>query len=600
LDTNPKYEPIIIDPVRLVNQYLDDNDWRRRENSTSTFCIGALNNYMDGAVASAYWLDSVYPQEVAMAHRSCDMHLHDLGGLAAYCAGWGTRKFIEEGVNGVKDKVASAPPSHMSSAVQQLVNILGIMSNEWMGAQALNGFDTYLAPYVRKDEMTDAQIDQCMQAWFWNINQPSRWAGQAPFSNVTLDLIVPKDIADQKPKIGGKYMNFTYGDLQPEVDRVVLSYLRVQKAGDWMGNAFQYPILTLNATKDLFDNLNPEVDREIWELTAKHGAPYFSNYVSSDMEPGDIRSMCCRLRLDTRELRRKNGSLFGAGEQTGSIGVVTLNLPKCGYLSNNEEELFQRIERVANIAAKSLRIKRKRLTEFFESGLYPYTKRYLDAGFVNHFSTIGVVGMNEMCRNFFMNSKRKDKGIDSKEGKELALKVLNFLRGKLQDYQEQDPDALYNLESTPAESTAYRFAMHDRNKYPNILTAGTIDKPYYTNSSNLPVGYTSDPWEMLAHQEELQKLYTGGTVAHIFLDNNSAEPARIKEFVRKVMYTTKIPYVTISPTLKVCNNGHGMFVNDGTDVCPECKRKVVEEYERKLAELEAKKLELLAQKGENA
>jgi ribonucleoside-triphosphate reductase len=587
------YEPIVIDPVRLIDAYIGGHDWRKKENATSTYCIGALNNYLTGAVISGYWLDKIYPPEVSQAHKSCDFHLHDLGNLTAYCAGWSPRQFIEEGINGVPDKVNSAPPRHMSAAMQQLVNILGIMSNEWAGAQALNGFDTYLAPFIRMDKMDDKSIRQCIQAWLFNINQPSRWAGQAPFSNVTLDIFVPEDLKEQHPKIGGKVQPFTYGDLQAEVTQFDRIFLQEFEKGDSYGNAFQYPILTLNATRRFFEEIDPELSNDIWTLTAKHGIPYFSNYINSDMDPSELRSMCCRLRLDLRALTRKNGSLFGAGENTGSIGVVTLNLPKCGYLSHSEEELFQRIERVANIAAESLDIKRKQLAELLESGLYPYTKRYLTAGFANHFSTIGLVGMNEMCRNFFLNTKKKDRGIETKEGTELAIKVLNFLRDKCADYQEKYPDALFNLESTPAESTSYRLALHDKQKYPDIITAGTVQTPYYTNSSNLPVGFTSDPWEMLDHQQKLQTLYTGGTVAHIFADNNGVEPERVRDFVKKVMYETKIPYITWSPTLKVCNHGHGMFVADGSTVCPKCRDEAIAQYKKTLEQLEIKKNALL-------
>jgi ribonucleoside-triphosphate reductase len=487
----------------------------------------------------------------------------------------------------------------MSSAMQQLVNILGVLSNEWMGAQALNSFDTYLAPFIKKDKMSDAEVKQCIQAFLFNSNMPSRWAGQAPFSNVTLDIFVPKDIENDYPKIGGRKASFTYGEIQEEVTRFDKLFIEVFEEGDSEGNAFQYPILTLNATHDFFERIDPDLAERIWKLTAKHGTPYFSNYVNSDMDPSELRSMCCRLRLDLRELTKKNGSLFGAGESTGSIGVVTLNLPKCGFQSHNEEELFQRIERVANLAAKSLDLKRKQLTSWFETGLYPYTKRYLPDGFMNHFSTIGVVGMNEMCRNFFINSKKKDRDISTKEGQALAIKVLEYLRKKCSDYQEQYStekyQVLFNLESTPAESTSFRLAYHDRQKFPAILTAGTVENPYYTNSSNLPVNFTTDPWEALAHQVPLQTLYTGGTVFHTFTDDNHVAWDKVRDFIKKVLYETKIPYITWSPTLKTCLHGHGMFINDVTDVCPECKRIAEEGYRKKLKELEDEKYAIRAQ-----
>jgi len=598
-----EYEPIIIDPVKLTNQYLNQNDWRRRESSSVTFSVGALSNYMSAAITSAFWLDSVYTPDISAAHRSCDMHIHDLGagGPQSYCAGWSPRMLIEEGLNGVPHKINSKPASHLDTAMQQIINFLGIMANEWAGAQAFSSFDTYLAPFIRKDKLTYEQVKQPIQQFLFGVNVPSRWSSQPPFSNVTLDLLVPDDLKESKPRIGGKLMNFAYGDLQEEMNMFNRAFFEVFMSGDANGNTFQYPILTLNCTRELFEKLDPTVEKQIWEVTAKHGTPYFSNYINSDMKPSEVRSMCCRLRLSLTELTKKNGSLFGSGDSTGSIGVVTLNLPKCGYLSYTEDELLQRIGSIAGVAKDSLVLKRKKLNEFLEMGLYPYTKRFLSAGFANHFSTIGVVGANEMCRNFFRNSKKKDLGIASKEGKALSIKVLEFLRHKISEYQEENPDTLFNLESTPAESTAYRFAMHDKKKYPNILTAGTVEAPYYTNSTNLPVNYTTDPWEAIEFQNEIQPLYTGGTVHHVFADNNSIEPEKVKDFIKKIMFETKLPYVTFSPTLKVCKHGHGMLVADGTDVCPECKRVALESYENKLNELKEKRaalIESLARRAE--
>jgi len=425
---------VTIDPVSLTDSYLDKSDWRVKENSTSNYSIGGLILHQAGTVAANYWLNKVYSTEVKSAHKSCDFHLHDLQGIFSYCAGWSIATILEEGVGGVKGKVNSGPPKHLNTAVQQLVNFLGILQNEWSGAQALNGFDTYLAPFIRKDNMTYNEVKQCMQFLLFSINTPSRWGSQAPFSNVTLDLFPPDDLKDKQPIIGGRKQSFKYGDLQAEMNMLNKAFFDVYEAGDFTGNIFQYPIPTLNCVPDFFEKLDPEVEEKIYRLTGKFGTFYFSNFINSDMKPEETRSMCCRLRLDLSELTRKNGSLFGAGDNTGSIGVVTLNLPKIGYLSHSKEILLERIENLIITAKRSLEQKRVKLNEWFDKGLYPYTKRYLKAKYENHFSTIGIVGMNELCRNFFKNTKKKDWDISTKEGKSLAVEILNFMRKKCSEF----------------------------------------------------------------------------------------------------------------------------------------------------------------------
>lgn len=581
------FSPNMIDPILLTDSYLNKEDWRIKENSTSTYSIGGLILHQAGTVSANYWLNKVYPEDIGNAHKSCDLHIHDLQGIFSYCAGWSIATILEEGVGGVRGKITSGPPKHLNTAVQQLVNFLGILQNEWSGAQALNGFDTYLAPFIRKDNMTYEEVVQCLQFFCFSINVPSRWGSQPPFSNVTLDLFPPEDLKNTNPKIGGKKMPFTYGDLQAEMNMFNKAFFEVFEKGDYTGNLFQYPIPTLNCTPAFFENLDPEVEEAIYRLTGKFGPFYFSNYINSEMDPSDTRSMCCRLRLDLRQLTRKNGSLFGAGDNTGSIGVVTINLPKIGYLSKTKEELFERIALTMNIAKRSLEIKRERLNEWFDRGLYPYTKRYLKAKYENHFSTIGLVGMNEMCRNFFRNTKKKDWDISTKEGYALTLEILDFMREKCSDFQEETGN-LYNLESTPAESTAFRLAKHDKLKYPDILTAGTLQKPYYTNSSNLPVNFTENPWPALMHQENIQVKYTGGTVFHTFLGEGIEDSSRIKDFIKKVMTNTKLPYITITPTFSHCQI-HGFIKGNVHGICPECKAAAVENYTKKLKELEAKK-----------
>ena len=586
----PDFAPISIDPILVTDSYLDNSDWRTKENSTSSYSIGGLILHQSGTVAAQYWLNKIYTQEVANAHKSCDFHIHDLSILGSYCAGWSIRTIIEEGVNGVRGKINSGPPKHLSSAMLQIVNYLGIMQNEWAGAQALNGFDTYLAPYIKKDNMSYEEVKQCLQYFCYGVNIPSRWGSQAPFSNVTCDLLVPEDLKDQNPSIGGRKQQFTYGELQNEMNLFNKAFFDIYEAGDWKGNIFQYPILTLNCTKDFFEKLDPEVESRIYRITGKFGTPYFSNYINTDMKPDQIRSMCCRLRLDLSELTRKNGSLFGAGENTGSIGVVTLNMPKIGYLSHSEEELYGRIEALMNKAKISLEMKRKKLNEWYDAGLYPYTKRFLKAKYENHFSTIGLVGLNELCRNYFRNTKKKDRDISTKEGKQLAIDILNFMRKKCSAYQVETGN-LFNLESTPAESASFRLAKHDKNKFNDIITAGNIQNPYYTNSSNLPVNFSDNPWDAIKHQEELQTLYTGGTVFHCFLSESVNDEKKLKEFIKNVMTNSKLPYLTISPTFSFCSI-HGFLKGDTKGVCPHCKEEALKSYNDKLIELKQKKQKL--------
>jgi len=590
-DNGENFAPVTIDPVALTDSYIDQQTWRVKENSTSSYSIGSLILHQAGSVSAQYWLNRVYSTDIKNAHQSCDFHIHDLQLVAAYCAGWSIATILEEGLGGVKGKVNSGPAKHLNTAVQQIVNFLGILQNEWNGAQALNGFDTYLAPFIRKDNMTYDEIKQCLQFFCFSINTPSRWGSQAPFSNVTLDLVVPEDLKTKNPIIGGRKQCYTYGDLQNEMNMFNKAFFDVFEAGDFTGNIFQYPIPTLNCTKEFFETLDPEIEERIYRLTGKFGSFYFSNFVNTDMKPEDARSMCCRLRLDLRELSRKNGSLFGSGDNTGSIGVVTINLPKIGYLSHTKEELFERLGVVMNIAKKSLELKRAKLNDWFDKGLYPYTKRYLKAKYENHFSTIGLVGMNELCRNFFRNTKKKDWNISTKEGKALTIEILKFMRTKCSDFQEQTGH-LYNLESTPAESTSFRLAKHDKLKYPDILTAGTMQSPYYTNSSNLPVDFTDNPWDAIMHQQEIQNLYTGGTTFHTYLGEGLDDWQKIKDFIKKVMYNTKLPYLTITPTFSHCQV-HGFIKGNTQGVCPKCKDEAVESYKEKLSELEEKKKRLI-------
>ena len=545
----------------LVDNYLQINDWRVKENSTVTYSVGGLILSNSGAITANYWLSEIYDPEVAEAHRNADLHLHDLSMLTGYCAGWSLKQLIQEGLGGVVGKITSSPASHLSTLCNQMVNFLGIMQNEWAGAQAFSSFDTYLAPFVKVDNLTQKEVKQCIQSFVYGVNTPSRWGTQAPFSNITLDWTVPRDLADQPAIVGGREGEFTYGDCQKEMDMVNKAFIEIMIEGDANGRGFQYPIPTYSITRD-FDWSESENNKLLFEMTAKYGTPYFSNYINSDMEPNDVRSMCCRLRLDLRELRKKSGGFFGSGESTGSVGVVTINLPRIAYLAENEADFYARLDKLMDIAARSLKTKRTVITKLLNAGLYPYTQRYLGT-FDNHVSTIGLIGMNEVGLN--ANWLRKD--LTHPETQAFAKDVLNHMRERLSDYQEQYGD-LYNLEATPAESTTYRFAKHDKKHYPDIITANENGTPYYTNSSHLPVGYTEDIFSALDVQDDLQTLYTSGTVFHAFLGEKLPDWKAAAQLVRKIAENYKLPYYTLSPTYSVCKN-HG-YLSGEVSVCPEC------------------------------
>ena len=547
----------------LVNSYLRVADWRVKENSTVTYSVGGLILSNSGAITANYWLSEVYDEEIANAHRSGDIHLHDLSMLTGYCAGWSLKQLIQEGLGGITGKITSSPARHLATLCNQMVNFLGIMQNEWAGAQAFSSFDTYLAPFVRVDNLSYDQVKKCIESFIYGVNTPSRWGTQAPFSNITLDWVVPKDLAGMKAIVGGKEMDFTYGDCQKEMDLVNKAFIEIMIEGDANGRGFQYPIPTYSITSD-FDWSDKENNRLLFEMTSKYGTPYFSNYINSDMEPSDVRSMCCRLRLDLRELRKKSGGFFGSGESTGSVGVVTINLPRIAYLSKDPAEFYARLDRLMDIAARSLKIKRTVITKLLEEGLYPYTKRYLGT-FDNHFSTIGLVGMNEAG----LNAKWLQKDLTHVETQEFAKDVLNHMRERLSDYQEKYGD-LYNLEATPAESTSYRFAKHDVEQFPDILTANMNGTPYYTNSSHLPVGYTDDIFSALDVQDELQTLYTSGTVFHAFLGEKLPDWKAAATLVRKIAENYKLPYYTLSPTYSICPD-HG-YLQGEQESCPTCHR----------------------------
>ena len=555
----------MLDYKELVDNYLHINDWRVKENSTVTYSVGGLILSNSGAITANYWLSEVYDQEIANAHRDGDIHLHDLSMLTGYCAGWSLKQLIQQGL-GIPGKINSTPASHLSTLCNQMVNFLGIMQNEWAGAQAFSSFDTYLAPFVKVDNLTQKEVKQCIQSFVFGVNTPSRWGTQAPFSNITLDWTVPKDLENLPAIVGGREQDFTYGDCKKEMDMVNKAFIEIMTEGDADGRGFQYPIPTYSITKD-FDWSDTENNRLLFEMTAKYGTPYFSNYINSDMEPSDVRSMCCRLRLDLRELRKKSGGYFGSGESTGSVGVVTINLPRIAYLSQTPEEFYQRLDHIMDIAARSLKVKRTVITKLMDAGLYPYTKYYLGT-FDNHFSTIGLIGMNEVG----LNARWLRKDLTHPETQQFAKDVLNHMRERLKDYQEQYGD-LYNLEATPAESTTYRLAKHDVAKYPDIITAAKKpgDTPYYTNSSHLPVGYTDDIFEALAIQDDLQTLYTSGTVFHAFLGEKLPDWKAAANLVRKIAENFKLPYYTMSPTYSICPD-HG-YLSGEHFTCPECGQK---------------------------
>jgi len=558
----------MLDFSRTVNDYLTQLDWRVKENSTVSYSIGGLILHNSGTVVANYWLKEVYDDEIAEAHKSAAMHIHDLSMLSGYCAGWSLRQLIEEGLGGVTGKITSAPAKHLSTLSNQMVNFLGVLQNEWAGAQAFSSFDTYLAPFVKIDNLTFLQTKQSIQSFVFGVNTPSRWGTQSPFSNITLDWVVPVDLRDKPAIVGGKKQDFTYGDCQKEMDMINKAFIEVMLEGDANGRGFQYPIPTYNITKDFnWDNENVQL---LFEMTAKYGTPNFQNFINSDLNPSDVRSMCCRLQLDKRELRKRGGGLFGADEFTGSIGVVTLNMPRIAYLSENENDFFIKLDKMMEIAKRSLEIKRRIVEKLNSVGLFPYTKRYLK-NFHNHFSTIGLVGMNEAC----LNAKWIGNTIDSEKALNFSERVLEYMRTRLADFQEETGN-LYNLEASPAESASYRLAKHDREKYSDIITAGN-ETPYYTNSTNLPVEYTEDIFEALSIQENLQTKYTGGTMFHTFLGERIYDWETTRNLVKKIAENFRIPYFTISPTYSICAD-HG-YINGEVYTCPECGR-ATETYSR--------------------
>lgn len=566
---NMKYT--ILDYKDVINSYVKVEDWRVKENSTVTYSVGGLILSNSGAVTANYWLSEIYDEEIAEAHRNADIHIHDLSMLTGYCAGWSLKQLIQEGLGGISGKITSAPAAHLSVLCNQMVNFLGIMQNEWAGAQAFSSFDTYLAPFVKVDNLTYREVKKCIEAFIYGVNTPSRWGTQAPFSNITLDWTVPADLAELPAIVGGKEMDFKYKDCKKEMDMVNRAFLEIMIEGDANGRGFQYPIPTYSITRD-FDWSDTENNRLLFEMTAKYGTPYFSNYINSDMEPSDVRSMCCRLRLDLRELRKKSGGFFGSGESTGSVGVVTINMPRIAYLAKDEADFYARLDHMMDIAARSLKIKRGVITKLLNEGLYPYTKRYLGT-FDNHFSTIGLIGMNEVG----LNAKWLGMDLTHEETQQFTKDVLNHMRERLSDYQEEYGD-LYNLEATPAESTTYRLAKHDVAQFPDIKTAGKEgDTPFYTNSSHLPVEYTSDIFDALDIQDDLQTLYTSGTVFHAFLGEKLDTWESAAKLVRTIAENYKLPYYTLSPTYSVCKE-HGYIAGEHF-TCPHCGAKA-EVYSR--------------------
>lgn len=552
----------LLDYKEIVDSYVKVTDWRVKENSTVTYSVGGLILSNSGAITANYWLSEIYDEEIGKAHKNADIHIHDLSMLTGYCAGWSLKQLIQEGLGGVTGRITSAPAKHLSVLCNQMVNFLGIMQNEWAGAQAFSSFDTYLAPFVKADHLTYREVKKCIESFIFGVNIPSRWGTQAPFSNITLDWTVPNDLANLPALVGGKEQDFTYGDCKEEMDMINRAFIETMIEGDAQGRGFQYPIPTYSITKD-FDWSDTENNRLLFEMTAKYGTPYFSNYINSDMEPSDVRSMCCRLRLDLRELRKKSGGFFGSGESTGSVGVVTINMPRIAYLSENEEEFYERLDKMMDIAARSLHIKRVVISKLLDEGLYPYTKRYLGS-FDNHFSTIGLIGMNEAG----VNAKWIRKDLTHPETQKFTKDVLNHMRERLSDYQEEYGD-LYNLEATPAESTTYRLAKHDVEQFPDIITAAEdCGTPYYTNSSHLPVGYTEDVFAALDIQDELQTLYTSGTVFHTFLGEKLPDWKSAAALVRKIAENYKLPYYTMSPTYSICKN-HG-YISGEQYTCPIC------------------------------
>ena len=562
----------ILDYKEIVNSYVKVEDWRVKENSTVTYSVGGLILSNSGAVTANYWLSEIYDNEIAEAHRNADIHIHDLSMLTGYCAGWSLKQLIQEGLGGIEGKITSSPAKHLSVLCNQMVNFLGIMQNEWAGAQAFSSFDTYLAPFVKADNLSYPEVKKCIESFIYGVNTPSRWGTQAPFSNITLDWTVPDDLAELPAIVGGKNMDFKYKDCKKEMDMINKAFIETMIEGDANGRGFQYPIPTYSITKE-FDWSDTENNRLLFEMTSKYGTPYFSNYINSDMKPSDIRSMCCRLRLDLRELRKKSGGFFGSGESTGSVGVVTINMPRIAYLSKTPEEFYNRLDRMMDISARSLHIKREVIGKLLDEGLYPYTKRYLGS-FSNHFSTIGLVGMNEVG----LNARWLGGDMSDERTQKFTKEVLEHMRERLSDYQVKYEGELFNLEATPAESTAYRLAKHDRKRWPDIKTAGKKgDTPYYTNSSHLPVEYTTDIFDALDIQDELQTLYTSGTVFHAFIGEKLPDWKAAAALVRKIAENYKLPYYTISPTYSVCRE-HG-YISGEHFTCPKCGKKA-EVYSR--------------------
>jgi len=551
----------MVDVASSMNEYLERQDWRVNANANQGYSLGGLILNVAGKVTANYWLSHVYPPEVGRAHREGDIHIHDLDMLSGYCAGWSLRTLLAEGLNGVPGKVEAAPPKHLSSAVGQIVNFLGTLQNEWAGAQAFSSFDTYLAPFVRKDRLSYAQVRQSIQELVYNLNVPSRWGTQTPFTNLTFDWTCPDDLRGQVPVVGGEEMPFTYGDLAPEMAMINRAYIEVMTAGDAKGRVFTFPIPTYNITRDFdWDSENAGL---LFAMTAKYGLPYFQNFVNSDLQPNMVRSMCCRLQLDLRELLKRGNGLFGSAEQTGSLGVVTLNCARLGFVFQGDEQaLFEKTDSLLELARTSLEIKRKVIQRHMDDGLFPYTRRYLGT-LRNHFSTVGVNGLNEMIRNF--SGGRHD--ITSEWGHRFACRLLDHVRARIVSFQEQTGH-LYNLEATPAEGTTYRFAKEDRKRHPGILQAGTAELPYYTNSSQLPVGFTDDPFEALERQEELQAKYTGGTVLHLYMSERLSSAEACKRLVRRALERFRLPYLTVTPTFSVCPS-HG-YLSGEHESCPQC------------------------------
>lgn len=550
-----------LDIIRSIAEYLDRQDWRVQANANQGYSLGGLILNSSGKMIANYWLSHVYPEAIGQAHRQADFHIHDLDMLSGYCAGWSLRTFLNEGLNGVPGKIESGPPQHLSSAVGQVVNFLGTLQNEWAGAQAFSSFDTYMAPYVRKDALNYEQVRQCMQELIYNLNVPSRWGTQTPFTNLTFDWVCPEDLRQQVPQIGGKEMPFFYGDLQIEMDMINRAYIEIMSEGDARGRAFTFPIPTYNITRD-FDWHSANAER-LFTMTAKYGLPYFQNFINSELEPNMIRSMCCRLQLDLRELLKRGNGLFGSAEQTGSLGVVTLNCARLGYLYRGDEEgLFARLDELLEMGRDSLEIKRKVIQQHMDQGLFPYTRRYLGT-LRNHFSTLGVNGINEMIRNFTEDKQN----LCTPWGHRFALRLLDHIRERMVEFQESTGH-LYNLEATPAEGTTYRFAKEDRARWPDILQAGTEKMPYYTNSSQLPVGFTEDPFEALERQDELQGKYTGGTVLHLYMTESLSSADACRNLVQRALNRFSLPYITVTPTFSICPK-HG-YLSGKHEFCPHC------------------------------